>query len=117
MAGLLADPEQVGIHDEDWIAAQQLKAFDEAAAIVHQRVPLVRDQDFEAAITRADALPSGRHDDGRSRQPVRPGFASASSGIIDRIGLPAIFTSGFGMVSVIGRMRVPRPAASHHVLV
>ena len=27
-------------------------------------------------------------------------------------GLPATFTSGFGIVSVSGRMRVPSPAAS-----
>ena len=27
-------------------------------------------------------------------------------------GLPAIRTSGFGIVSVSGRMRVPRPAAN-----
>lgn len=83
MAGLLADPEQVGIHDENWIAAQQPKAFDEAAAIVHQRVPLVGDQDFKAAITaqmrfHLVGMMMDVHD-----SPFDPGFRQRIQRIID----------------------------------
>ena len=106
------DPERVGVEDVERLAAELRQRLDDAAGRIEQAVAFVGDDDLRRARAprHGATIWSGKWWTLTTALST-PAAASASRPRSSRV-LPAIGTSGFGMVSVIGRMRLPRPAAS-----
>ena len=84
----------------------------DAAALVEELRPLVGDEDlrrFAAREMRLDLIGVPMDVDDRPFDAV---LGQAVEAMIDQALVPATFTSGLGVASVIGRMRFPRPAAN-----
>ena len=93
-------------------AAEMRQGLDDAAACIEQQVTFVGDDDRKVApladmyldeIGKIVDVDDGRLDVGLGQAVEYPGRSGCGQ---------ALPTSGFGVVAVIGRMRLPRPAAS-----
>ncbi len=97
--------------DDEGVWPKVVHRFHDAAALVEQPLALIGDDDLRRCA-------SAQVVDDEVRQPVHvddcfrdAGLAESVERMVDQRA-PATLTSGLGSVFVIGRMRVPSPAAN-----